>query len=86
MSEPKLALRDITVRRGARTILEIPELGVSAGEIFAVVGPNGAGKSTLVQVMALLERPSKGQALFVRPPVMLRQLEFSEIRCQGPRS
>jgi len=76
MSEPKLALRDVTVRRGTRTILDVPGLAVPAGEIFAVVGPNGAGKSTLVQLLALLERPSKGHVLFEGQPVLRGELEF----------
>lgn len=54
MSAPVLAVRDLAVRRGVRTVLEVPTLAVEDGEVLAVVGPNGAGKSTLLQALALL--------------------------------
>jgi tungstate transport system ATP-binding protein len=60
----KLELRDVAVDRARRRVLEVPSLDVLPGEVLAVVGPNGAGKSTLVQVMALLERPARGEVLF----------------------
>lgn len=64
MPQVKLAIRDVLVRRGGRTVLSVPHLEVRAGEVLAVVGPNGAGKSTLLQVMALLERPAAGDVFF----------------------
>jgi tungstate transport system ATP-binding protein len=60
---PKLELRDISVRRGGRTVLEVDNLKLEAGEVLAVLGPNGAGKSTLLQVAALLLRPEQGEVL-----------------------
>jgi tungstate transport system ATP-binding protein len=49
---------------GARTVLRIPDLTITPGEIFALVGPSGAGKSTLLRLLALLEAPSRGQVYF----------------------
>ena len=64
MSQAKLSLRDIRVRRRAGDILLVPQLDVLAGEVLAVIGPNGSGKTTLLLVLGLLERPSEGQVLF----------------------
>ncbi len=65
----KLALRDVLVVRGGRPVLSVPALDVRRGEVLAVLGPNGAGKSTLLRVMALLERPARGQVLWEGRPV-----------------
>ena len=51
---------DLRVRRGRRTILDVPSLVVPEGAVLAVLGPNGAGKSTLLQAAALLIRPTTG--------------------------
>ncbi|PHP53382.1 ATP-binding cassette domain-containing protein [Actinomyces ruminis] len=56
-----LRLRDVTVRRGRRTVLSDFSLTVRRGEIVAVVGSNGAGKSTLLQVCAGLLRTNSGR-------------------------
>lgn len=56
-----LRLRDVTVRRGRRTVLSNFNLTVRRGEIVAVVGSNGAGKSTLLQACAGLLRTSSGR-------------------------
>lgn len=69
MTEPKLGLRDVLARRGGREILSVPALDVLPGEVLVVLGPNGAGKSTLLHLLALLERPSRGQVLFDGQPV-----------------
>ncbi len=37
---------------------------VNAGELVFITGHSGAGKSTLLKLIALLERPSRGQVLF----------------------
>ncbi len=75
-TEAKLAVRDIAVQRGGRTILDVPSLAVHPGEVLAVVGPNGAGKSTLIHVMALLDRPTRGDVLFDGRPVRAGYLTY----------
>ena len=64
MRPPKLSLRDVTVRRRGVEVLCVPDLDVREGEVLAVIGPNGAGKTTLLQVLALLDRPAKGEVLY----------------------
>jgi tungstate transport system ATP-binding protein len=73
---PALGLRGVTVVRGGRAVLEIDALDARRGEVLAVVGPNGAGKSTLLQVMALLDRPARGEVLFDGAPVRGNPLAF----------
>jgi tungstate transport system ATP-binding protein len=61
---PLAAVRDLSVRRDGRAILEVAALTIFRGETLSVIGPNGAGKSTLVAALALLERPATGELWF----------------------
>ena len=56
-----LRLRDVSARRGRRTVLSGINLSIHRGEVVAVVGANGAGKSTLLQLCAGLLRASGGR-------------------------
>lgn len=47
-----VALNGVTLRRGARTILDGLDLTVASGRLTCLVGPNGSGKSTAVKIMA----------------------------------
>jgi iron complex transport system ATP-binding protein len=55
-----LELRDVSVRRGERTILGPLTFAIKPGERWVVLGPNGAGKSTLLQILATRIFPSTG--------------------------
>lgn len=55
-----LELRDVSVRRGDRTILGPLTFAIKPGERWVVLGPNGAGKSTLLQILATRFFPSHG--------------------------
>jgi iron complex transport system ATP-binding protein len=55
-----LELRDVSVRRGQRTILGPINFSITAGERWVVLGPNGAGKSTLIQILATRTFPTTG--------------------------
>ena len=39
------------------------DLQIDAGEFVFLTGPSGAGKSTLLKLVALIERPSRGQVI-----------------------
>lgn len=59
-SQRVLELRDVSVRRGDRTILGPLNFAIAEGERWVVLGPNGAGKSTLLQILATRIFPTQG--------------------------
>ena len=71
-----LTARDLTVRRGDRTLVEGLDLFVRAGERLALVGPNGAGKTTLLEVLVGRRAPDGGE---VRLGVGLRIAEVAQV-------
>jgi ABC-2 type transport system ATP-binding protein len=56
-----LVVDRLTVKRGARTVLDERSLTVEAGEIVGVIGPNGCGKSTLLTCVAGVLAPRDGR-------------------------
>lgn len=58
----QLSAHDLTVRFGARTVLDQISLTLAPGQVTCVVGPNGAGKSTLMGCLTGLRRPDDGAA------------------------
>ena len=55
-----LRAEGVSVRIGARDVVDRVDLTVHHGEVVALVGPNGAGKSTLLAVLAGDRRPESG--------------------------
>lgn len=58
--ERGLAAAGLSLRRGARMVLEDVDLRLLPGERLAVVGPNGAGKSSLLRALSGELRPTAG--------------------------
>ncbi len=56
-----LEISNLSVRRGARDVVQQVTLSVNASERVALVGPNAAGKSTLLSAIAGLLKPSQGK-------------------------
>lgn len=50
----------IIKKYGSKTVLNIPSLTVSKGEILGIVGNNGAGKTTLFKLLLDLIEPTHG--------------------------
>jgi iron complex transport system ATP-binding protein len=55
-----LSAQRLTLRAGARTLLDAFTHTFYAGEIWCIAGPNGAGKTTLIATLAGLTRPAAG--------------------------
>jgi ATP-binding cassette subfamily C protein LapB len=49
--------------RSEQSVLDVPKLSFSMGEITALMGPVGSGKSTLLKLLAGLYTPIEGQLL-----------------------
>jgi len=55
-----LAVRSLTKRYGARTVLLAASFELAPGELVAIIGPNGAGKTTLLSILAGAMAPTEG--------------------------
>jgi len=73
MTKPILRLRNVSkgFGEGAKReeVLKNINLDVAEGEFVAILGFSGAGKSTLINLMAGLETPDTGEALFRDAPI-----------------
>jgi ABC-2 type transport system ATP-binding protein len=56
-----LEIRDLSLRRGEREVLDGFHLSISRGEIFGLLGPNGAGKSSAFQALVGLLPADSGE-------------------------
>ena len=61
---PILEVKNLKVKRGGTTILNIPSLLIQGGEVLSLIGPNGAGKTTLMQTLSYLSKPFQGEIFF----------------------
>lgn len=57
---PAVRLTDAAKVYGGRTVLELPELSLTAGGRYALLGANGSGKSTLLRLLAGVIAPDRG--------------------------
>lgn len=57
---PLLEVRNISLTRGDRAVVDNVTLSVRPGEIVTLIGPNGAGKTSLVKLCLGLVKPDKG--------------------------
>jgi ABC-type multidrug transport system ATPase subunit len=56
-----IAIKQLVVRRGSRTVVNGFELAANPGEVVGIVGKNGCGKSTLLMAIAGVLAPTEGQ-------------------------
>jgi iron complex transport system ATP-binding protein len=62
-SSPVLAVNDLTLVAGEKTLVGHVSWQVNAGEFWCIVGKNGAGKSTLLHTIAGLSLPRHGTVI-----------------------
>ena len=60
-----LDVREATVRRDGRAILDSVDWSVDDGQRWVVLGPNGAGKTTLIQLVSGRMHPTSGSVAIV---------------------
>ncbi len=85
MIEPIIKIRDLrkVYRIGQEKVVALNkiDLDINKGEVCCFLGTSGSGKSTLLNMMAGLEKPSKGSILIKRETVT----ELSEKELAGFR-
>ncbi|MFM5952532.1 MAG: ABC transporter ATP-binding protein [Micrococcales bacterium] len=57
-----ISLRDVSVVRGAKPILDRVDWTVESDQRWVIIGPNGAGKTTMLRIAAAQIHPSLGSA------------------------
>lgn len=63
-SPPVLEIKNLEVKRGGITILNVPSLSIKEGEMLSLIGSNGAGKTTLLEALSCLLKPTQGELYF----------------------
>ena len=63
MSDPILAVENVSNRFAGRVALDSVSIDVAPGSITGMIGPNGSGKSTLFNIIAGTLRPDDGRVL-----------------------
>ena len=62
MTEPAIAVQNLTYRYGDLTAVDHIDFEIAPGEVFGFLGPNGAGKTTTVKMLTGQLRPAEGRA------------------------
>jgi ABC-type Mn2+/Zn2+ transport system ATPase subunit len=57
---PLIEARSLTLRYGARVVLDDFSCTIRRSELLGITGPNGAGKSTLLKALLGIRRPDSG--------------------------
>src|SRR5678815_6047798 len=60
----RIAVRNLTKRFGALTVVNGVEFTIEEGELFTLLGPSGCGKTTLLRLIAGFYAPDAGEIRF----------------------
>jgi simple sugar transport system ATP-binding protein len=66
-----VALRDVSMAFGGKTVLASVSLDIAPGSVVALLGANGAGKSTLIKILSGVHTEHGGQVSVNGAPVAL---------------
>ncbi|TCJ04743.1 ABC transporter ATP-binding protein [Cytobacillus praedii] len=77
---PMIRLEKIQYAKKDRTILSIPSLSITQGEILGMMGPNGAGKSTLVKILSCLQTPTSGKLYYKNEELSVSRIPLEQRR------
>ncbi len=80
MRSPVARLEGVSVRFGARLILDGLGLELAPGDFWSVIGPNGAGKSTLLGLFNGLTRYHSGRVEVLGRPVTAKTARDVRLR------
>ena len=70
--------RNVSLRRGGRTLVGPVTWQVELDERWVVIGPNGAGKTSLLRMAAAMDHPSSGTATVLGE--RLGRVDMAELR------
>lgn len=77
---PMIRLENIQYTNKDRTILSVPSLSITQGEILGMMGPNGAGKSTLIKILSCLQAPTAGKLYYKNAELPISRIPLEQRR------
>ena len=80
-----IQLQQVTLRRGAKVLLDGASVTLQPGEKVGLVGRNGAGKSTLFRMITGAEQPDSG-VIDVGPTVQMAYVDQSREHLSGEKT
>jgi simple sugar transport system ATP-binding protein len=84
-TEPAVALREVSMAFGGKTVLESVTLDIAPGSVVALLGANGAGKSTLIKILSGVHTGHggvvrvAGEPAALQSPLAARQLGIQTV-------
>ncbi len=78
MTEPIVAMKNITKEFSGVTVLKDVNFHIYEGKIMALIGENGAGKSTLMKILTGVYTKTSGEVLLSGKPVNFQSISDSQ--------
>ncbi len=81
MSENLVSIKQLSFKRGQRTIFDHIDLAIPQGKITAIMGPSGIGKTTLLRLIGGQLLPQSGEIWFKQHNIpTLRRSQLYHVR------